>query len=598
MVTQAIETLRSAFPSTDTPTEPAVGDMCLVSTSENRYFHNPIDVYSTHEVAEVMSLIETINARVQSESLYAAGYLAYEAAATFDSALVTHPPAREPVLWFGLYKDHASTLPEPSAQAVDISQWTPSVSRGEFDIAIDRIRNYIAAGDTYQVNYTFPMYADFCGSPYAWFRQLCDAQRADYCTYLNTGSHVIMSASPELFFRLDGTRLTTMPMKGTIARGPTLASDHAQRDRLSNSQKDRAENIMIVDLVRNDMGRISETGTVRVESRFNAAKFDTLWQMTSTITSETHAEIPEVLKALFPSGSITGAPKIRTTQIIRELEPQPRGAYCGAIGYWGPDHQAEFNVAIRTATLNVEEEKLVYSVGAGITWDSSSEAEYAECLLKAEVVSRPKPQFDLLESLLWDGDYFLLERHLTRLNQSAEYFGFAFEESVVRAALIGVTDRIESDALKVRLLLSRNGNLATETTPIIPTDTCSITLAREPVDQDDVFLYHKTTHRSIYDSALDKAETDDVVLWNTRGEITESTRANVVIKRNGIWTTPPVPSGLLAGTYRAQLLDDGSIQEGIITKGDFVSADEVCLINSVRRWIPVNLLHSDSVPGR
>lgn len=442
------------------------------------------------------------------------------------------------------------------------------------------------------------MNAPFKGSAYIWYRQLCDAQRADHCAYINTGSHIVISASPESFFTLNGTRLTTKPMKGTIARGLTLSSDYDQRDHLSSSQKDRAENIMIVDLLRNDMGRISETGTVHVESRFDVEKFDTLWQMTSTITSETKAGIPDIFKALFPAGSITGTPKIRTSEIIRELEPEPRGAYCGAIGYWGPHRQAQFNVAIRTAILDVEEEKLRYSVGAGITWDSSSEAEYAECLLKAEVVSRRISEFDLLESLLWDGNYYLLERHLARMKQSAEYFSYQFEESPARAALNLATNGMQPEPVKVRLLLSRNGNVAVETKPVVPTDICSITLARESIDENDVFLYHKTTHRSVYESALDAVETNDVILWNSRGEITESTRANVVIRRNGVWTTPPVSSGLLGGTYRGQLLDDGTIQEAIITKDDLLSADEVCLINSVRRWIPVNLIHSNAVAGK
>lgn len=569
---------------------PGVNDVCLVSTTEQRWFRSPVAVYSTHELHEVVSILNQIDLRVTGESLYAAGFIAFEASPAFDPSLRTRESGDTPLLWFGLYDSFETSIPDPSNTPSEFPKWIASVNEEEFTQSIHRIREYIAAGDTYQVNYTFPLHAQFNGDPYAWYRALCEAQCADYCAYINTGTEIVVSASPELFFKLDRNLLTTKPMKGTIARGVTLDDDLIQRERLKTSAKDRAENLMIVDLMRNDMGRISEVGSVKVESMFDVARFDTLWQMTSTVKSKTDASIPEILGALFPSGSVTGAPKIRTTEIIQELEREPRGVYCGSIGWWGPDRTAEFNVAIRTATIDIEQKTMRYPVGAGITWDSSAFAEYAECLLKAEVVSEPKPTFSLLESLLWDGEFFLVDRHLNRLEQSAEYFGFVFDREKVLEDLKCAISAHDTAHLKVRLLLDRIGEVTIDIAPVGQANPSRITLATEPVDTRNMFLYHKTTHRNVYEAARAGSSADDVILWNERGEITESSRANVVVKRNGRWVTPLVECGLLGGTYRAQLLEDGIIEEGVVTKGEFIEAVEVCLINSVRRWIPTERL--------
>jgi para-aminobenzoate synthetase/4-amino-4-deoxychorismate lyase len=577
--------------------EPRSGEVCLVSTTEHRHYTNPVAIYSTYAVNEVQDLLLTIDDRVTGEALHAVGYLAFDAAPAFDPALHAHAGSPEPILWFGLYQGYKTDLPDPVADKFETPDWTPSITKPQFDSTITKIRDYIQAGDTYQVNYTFPMHANFHGDIYAWFRQLCDAQASDYSAFINTGDHIIVSASPELFFKLDGQQLTTKPMKGTIACGLTQSSDEAQRELLLASPKDRAENIMIVDLLRNDMGRISETGSVRVNSKFDVEKYDSLWQMTSSITSETSASIPEIFAALFPSGSVTGAPKIRTSEIIHELEHTPRGPYCGAVGYWSPNRNAVFNVAIRTAVLDIESEKLRYSVGAGITWDSSSDAEYAECLLKAEVVSQHRPSFELLESLLWDGDYFMLDRHLARLKSSADYFSYSFDEQHIRDALSQSVENARPTPLKVRLLLSRKGEITIDTAPIIDAPSPPrVQLALQPISSTNRFLYHKTTMRNVYTDALAAVDADDTILWNERGEITESTRANVVVRCDNTWYTPPVSSGLLAGTYREQLLEEGAIHEAVITKDDLESAQEIRLINSVRKWIPINFIQETATP--
>ncbi|MFP6582427.1 MAG: aminodeoxychorismate synthase component I [Candidatus Hydrogenedentota bacterium] len=566
------------------------GDVCLLSTTEQRFFTNPVEIHVVHRIEEVMPLLEALDTCVQSEGLYVAGYLSYEASRAFDDALRVVDSGSSPLCWFGVYEEVQSTLPESRTDEVSRLKWTPGVSREEFTETIARIRDYIGAGDTYQVNYTFPMTARFDGDPYAWFRAVSRAQRGQYSAYIHAGDHHVLSASPELFFSLDGDTLTTKPMKGTIARGLTVETDRKQAEQLQASTKDRAENIMIVDLLRNDMGRISETGSVQVEKLFEVARYDTLWQMTSTISSKTQASVPEIFRALFPSGSVTGAPKIRTSEIIRELEKGPRGAYCGAVGWWGPNRQAEFNVAIRTATFQPEQAELVYPVGAAITWDSSPEGEYQECLLKAELVTKARPEFELLESLLWDGEFFLLERHLFRLQQSADYFGFPFDEDRVKYTLKRTVQNRGEEKLKVRLLLSQDGQSTCRCEPIAPEPTLRVAFAREPVDSLDVYLYHKTTNRTAYDLAVQGCDANDVILWNQDGEVTESTRANVVAKIDGVWKTPPVSSGLLAGTYRAQLLNEGAIEECVLMREDLLRADEVKLVNSVRRWMAVDLL--------
>jgi len=523
--------------------------------------------------------------------LTAAGFLSYEAAGAFDRHLVTHPPSDFPLLWFGLYEpSNQGTHADEADESFHVSPWRPLVGKEDYLAAITRIRELIAAGDTYQVNYTFPMEASFEGNPLAWFGQLCRNQRTDHSVYVDAGRYKIISASPELFFRLDGESLETRPMKGTRKRGRWLEEDQALAQELASSEKDRAENVMIVDLLRNDMGQISETGSVEVTRLFDVERYQTVWQMTSTIESRTRASVSSILRALFPSGSVTGAPKVRTMQIIKELEPFPRGVYCGAIGIWQPGRKAGFNVAIRTVTVDTERGMAKYNVGGGITWGSTAQAEYEECLIKASVLTQNRPDFQLLESILFDKDYFLLDLHLARLKASAEYFGFHVDLDAVRAQLDLNAADYEGQKLKIRLLVARDGSFQIEVQPVAGTILRTVALAADPVDEQDVFLYHKTTCRDVYNCAKSaRPDVDDVLLWNARGEVTESTVANVAVELDGRWVTPPVASGLLAGTLRQHLLDAGKLQEAIVLKEDLPRATALALFNSVRQWMPVTL---------
>ena len=552
-----------------------------------------MEVLAAHGTEEVLPCLSRVE-KALSKGLHAAGYLSYEAAAAFDPALAAHPPLESlPLAMFGVY-DKVETIPLSSfdrrEDAVPFhADWVSGVGRTEYDEAIARIHSLIAAGDTYQINYTFPMTAPFDGDAAAWFLELCARQRTDHRAWLNLGDHQVLSLSPELFFRLDGSLLETRPMKGTRARGRWPEEDARARAALYESVKDRAENVMIVDLLRNDMGRISEVGSVSVPRLFDVERYGTVWQMTSTVQARTKAGLSEIFAALFPSGSVTGAPKIRSMQIIRECEPEPRGVYCGAVGWCGPGRRAEFNVAIRTLLLHRPSGRVRYAVGGGITWDSTARGEYEECLLKAAFLGREEPPFDLLESLRWDGaSFYLLREHQERLAASAAYFERPFDAAAMRAALDDAVRDWGGTPAKVRLLLFADGAVSATAGPLPETRPVVLRWASAPVDDRDRFLFHKTTRRQVYDDALaERGAADDVLLWNRRGEVTESCFANVVVNRDGTWFTPPVGCGLLAGTLRGRLLESGKVQEAVVTRNDVHRAGEVALINSVRGWIPV-----------
>jgi para-aminobenzoate synthetase/4-amino-4-deoxychorismate lyase len=367
---------------------------------------------------------------------------------------------------------------------------------------------------------------------------------------------------------------------------------------LHASEKNRAENVMIVDMVRNDMGRVADKGSVRVPNLFDIEKYPTLYQMTSTVTSATSASFAEIMKALFPCASITGAPKIRTMEIIRELEPDPRGIYTGCIGLLSPGRHAEFNVAIRTVWLDKTRKSAEYGVGGGIVWDSDAGNEYEECRVKTAVLTADTPDFDLIETMLWEpgSGYFLLDLHLERLRQSAEYFGFPVDLPSVRARVMLEADAHRNAAgaatpARVRLLLSEAGEVNLDWDPLPGTPRSGprrVTLAGSAIDRKDRFLYHKTTRRQTYDEAKqDHPHCDDVLLWNSAGEVTESTIANIVVETGGKRITPPVECGLLPGVFRQWLLDHGEIEEGIIKVEDLRKAGRIFLVNSVRKWMDV-----------
>ncbi|MCX6930247.1 MAG: aminodeoxychorismate synthase component I, partial [Verrucomicrobia bacterium] len=429
-------------------------------------FRRPRQLVTALTLGDVAAAIGRIEEAVVREGLYAAGFVSYEAAPAFDSLVVVKPDSHFPLLWFGLYEGVEEINLPASARGDDTQEldWQASVGREEFYRELARIKALIRSGDTYQVNYTHRLTAQLAAKPWSYFLRLVAAQDPPYGAFLETGEWVICSASPELFFRLDGTRVECRPMKGTASRGRTQAEDVAQAQALQASEKERAENVMIVDMVRHDLGRVARTGSVQVNRLFAVERYPTIWQMTSTIEAQTEAGLSEIFRALFPAASITGAPKARTMQIIADLERLPRRLYTGTIGFFAPGRRAQFNVAIRTLLVNRKTGAAEYGVGGGITWDSDPEAEWQECQAKARILAPRAPTFSLLETMRWTPEegYYLLERHLERLQNSALYFWFRLDLTTLRLKLDQLSAGFGGKRRRIRFLVTKRGRIRLE----------------------------------------------------------------------------------------------------------------------------------------
>lgn len=506
-----------------------------------------------------------------------------------NPSLSTVRPGAFPLAWAAVY-DRPQEIPSTSVGSFTHSPWTPALSENKYTRVVQSVQNKIVQGDTYQVNLTFPLKARWTGDAWAWHGRLAAAQGAPYSAYVDLGRWKILSLSPELFFEKRGSLITARPMKGSAPRGRWDAEDRAFARGLRASAKERAENVMIVDLLRNDLGKIARAGSVQTTKLFQTEAYPTLWQMTSEIKARLRPRVGlgEMMAALFPSGSVTGAPKRRTMEIIRDLETGPRGIYTGTMGLLRPDGHWTFNVAIRTLTLDEKTGEARCPVGSGITAAARPDDEYRECLLKGDFLK--SPSFQLMESLRLDeGKWFLLKGHLNRLRGSAQRLGFPWNEPNVRAALENEKGRRSMGLWKIRLFLSREGHVRCESEPIpFTVKPWRVVLAKTPVDERDIFLYHKTTRRDVYERHRHThPRSDDVILWNRRGDLTESTVANLVVEMRGRRYTPPVSCGLLNGVYRQDLLRRGRIQERVLTRADCRRADALYLINSVRGFIPI-----------
>lgn len=577
---------------------------CLYSAQDRCWlrFSEPFAVYSTHQIGEIQPLLRALEQAVAVRNCWAVGMVGYEAAPAFDAALPTHLPADEtsdfPLLWFALF-DRVERLSElPPTETINEITWHPDVSPEHYQQALTRIKQHIANGDSYQVNYSFRLHAEFLHDPWQFFLQLSEvnrqAQTPAYGAYLDLGAWALCSTSPELFFSQTGDMLMSRPMKGTQARGLSFAEDEQRALWLQQSEKNRAENVMIVDMVRNDLGRIARSGSIHVPHLFETEQYPTVWQMTSTISAQTDASLTEIFTALFPPASITGAPKRQAMQIIQALETSPRKAYTGSIGFISPQRHRQFNVAIRTVMIDKIAGRAEYGVGSGIVWDSETADEYQECLHKTAVLTQSQTEFDLLESLLWTpaAGLFLAEQHLRRLQQSAQYFGWKIDLADIAQHLQSCITHLPAQAHKLRLLVSSDGSIEIRAERLngLPTPY-RIALATQPIDAQNVFLYHKTTERSIYENAwAERGNYDDMLLWNTRGEVTETCIANLLYERDGHWYTPPVTSGLLPGVYRACLLEEGVVQERALHKEELKRCSRMRLMNSVRQAWDVELV--------
>lgn len=568
-------------------------------------FTAPRRVLTASSASEVPGLVEAVQAATSSGA-YVAGYLAYEAGYGFVD-LDPPPSGDRPLAWFGVYDERHRVAPadvEAGLKTLDaaspLQHVQLDVSRSDYTDAIAAIRRHIGKGNVYQINYTAPLHFHFAGDPRSLYRRLRHRQRVPYAAFLNLGETQVLSCSPELFVRREGDRVLTRPMKGTIRRGCTLEEDRALREELAADSKNRAENLMIVDLLRNDLSVCCRPGTVEVPALYTTETYETVTQMTSTVEGrlQKDAGLDDLLRALFPCGSVTGAPKRRAMRLIRELEPAPRGVYCGAIGMAGPDDTAVFNVAIRTAVLDGT--KGTMGVGSGIVWDSEPGAEYEECALKVEFLTGDATSqhgdgtddFKLIETMRFDGVRIpLLDHHVDRLARSAAYFSFPFDDARFRRRVEGaVVARDAGATLKVRATLDRWGHLDVSTTPIGggPDEPWRLTIAEERVDRADPFFYHKTTRRGVYEQALNAAREegcDEAILLNRDGEVTEGTYSNLFVRHGDTLWTPPVESGLLAGVYRDYALETHpEATERVLVLGDLRVADALYCCNAVHGW--------------
>lgn len=569
----------------------------LDPSGDNLLFTAPRAVLVAHDAEGVRAALAQLEAAGQA-GLHAAGFLSYELGFVFEERLLDRlpPPGPTPLLWLGLYdaperltalevdRRLAAIADSRSGTAIDVA---PRVDEAAYGQAFDRVKALIADGDTYQVNLTFKAGFRLEGDPVALYRELVRKQPVAYGALINTGEQWILSRSPELFVSSRDGMLAARPMKGTLKRGRTLAEDAAGRAALAGDEKNRAENLMIVDLLRNDLGRIAEIGSVKVTDLFTVETYSTLHTMTSGITARRRPGVgtTALLANLFPCGSITGAPKLRAMEIIHEVEAGPRGVYTGSIGHFAPNGDLTLNVAIRTAVIDKDGRGEI-GIGGGIVADSVADDEYREALLKMAFFTDPARPVTLIETLLWEraDGFALLERHLERMAASAGYFGLPFDRAAVVVLLDGQS--FPADRMRVRLTLDASGPAVTAVELPPNPEVFRFVIAPERLDSQSLWLLHKTTNRAFYDEPRVAAHAaygvDEVVFLNERFELTEGSITNLFIERGGILLTPPLSSGLLPGTLRAELLASGRAEEQVLTLADLETAEAIWLGNSVR----------------
>jgi para-aminobenzoate synthetase / 4-amino-4-deoxychorismate lyase len=572
--------------ATDTPYV-LLDDARVSGASPSRLYSNPVECLTAHSPDEVGRLLEELRT-AKRRGLHVAGFLTYDAGAALLPQLQAPP---EGLLgWFGLFERYqelgsdamTAFLPDPTGAW--LSPLRSGVSRTEYAAAFATVQEYISAGDIYQANLTFPLSADYAGDPLALYVALRPRAAAGYGGVICTGERHYLSFSPELFFALKCERVTTKPMKGTAARHADPTEDAAEAKTLSTDPKQRAENLMIVDLLRNDLSRVCEAGSVAVPELFHVESYPTVHQMTSTVTGilPEGGDAIDVIKALFPCGSITGAPKIRAMQIIGEVEAAPRGIYCGSIGRIDANGDAAFNVAIRTFTLCDATKTVSLGLGSGIVADSDEAAEWAECLAKGDFAQVSGYGFDLIETMRFEPAQGILrlELHLERMKVSAQAFGFEFDRHAARNQLHAATFHL--DALsKIRLLLSKSGTVAIEIRPLTDViEPWRVAVVPLPVDSSDFRLRHKTTDRAFYDDARKASGADEILFTDADGYLTEGSITAIFVERGGKLLTPGLSRGALPSVLRRELIEQGKAIEAELRTEDLEA--DFFLGNSVR----------------
>jgi para-aminobenzoate synthetase/4-amino-4-deoxychorismate lyase len=561
--------------------------------SPARLYTNPVEVLTAHDGDALSALLVSLR-QARQDGLHAAGFFGYEAGAHLLPGLTPAPSGL--LAWFGLFKDFstisadavASVLPDPAG--IWLSELRPAISRADYSRAFTTVQEYIRAGDIYQANLTFPLTADYAGDPLALYAALRARARAGYGGVIWTGQTHYLSFSPELFFALKDQRITTKPMKGTAQRRIDPAADAQAAEHLRTDPKQRAENLMIVDLLRNDLSRVCAAGSVKVPELFHIESYPTVHQMTSTVTGLLHdgADAVDVIQALFPCGSITGAPKIRAMQVVEEVEAAPRGIYCGSIGRIDDNGDAAFNVAIRTFTVCAETQSLSLGLGSGVVADSMEADEWAECLAKGDFAKIENHDFDLIETMRFEpaAGILRLEHHLDRVASSAVAFGFECDRHQLRDRLhesIFNLDRLS----KIRLMVSRHGAQAVEIRPLEDVTEWRVGVVPLPVDAGDFRLRHKMSDRTFYDDARrGRPDCDEVVFVGTDGLLTEGSITALFVERDGKLLTPRLETGLLPSILRRELIVSGKALEADLRIDDL--SDGFWVGNSLRGLIRAN----------
>ncbi|KAF1043614.1 chorismate-binding protein [Xylophilus sp.] len=558
-------------------------------------FAQPLAVLAALQADEVRAVLDAVQAHAAA-GRWCVGFVRYEAAPAFDAALAVHPRAGGPLAWFGVF-DAPRPWPDAAGAAATVD-WHAPLSARDAREAVADIHRRIASGEVYQINHTDRMRGRLRqGTPQALFAALQRAQPGTYAACIDTGEEQVLSVSPELFFDWragpDGSGpIMSRPMKGTAPRGATPEADAGHAAALRASAKERAENVMIADLIRNDLSRIAVPHSVAVPRLFHTEALPTVWSMTTDVTARTRpgTTLAGVFAALFPCGSVTGAPKVQAMRTIRALEPDARGVYCGAVGVVRPGGAATFNVAIRT--LEVQGDAVRCGIGSGITIDAGFDGEWAEWGHKAAFVLRASSPFALLETLrMEDGALRHAGAHLARLAASAAYFAYPWDHGAAARELRALADNNPRGMRRVRLLLQADGRIEAEAPAFADhSGPARVRLAAAPLrEAHGEFVRHKTTRRAHYDAFAPGADVFDVLLWNEAGELTEFTRGSVAVKLGGRWLTPPLASGLLPGVGRAIALAEGRVAEGVVRVADLPRAEGLAFVNSLRGWIDVAL---------
>lgn len=546
-----------------------------------KLFRNPIEIIEVFDTAELKSATEKLDK--YKEKYYLLGYIRYEAKEAFLDKRIT---SKKPILYFEVYKNYekigtkTKDLTEAKIFIKDV------ITKEEYTKNINKIKELIENGITYEVNYTYPSKVYTNVNDTDLFNFLRSKQNTEFCSFIKNKYETVLSFSPELFFKIKGNKILTKPMKGTVKRGKTFFEDRTNRLFLKNDEKNRSENLMIVDLLRNDTARFAKPKTVKVEKLFQIEKYKTVYQMVSEISAKLNdnTALWQILNGLFPCGSITGAPKISTMKVIDEIENYEREIYCGTIGYLSPK-ECIFSVPIRILQKSAENTYYKYAAGGAIVWDSNTEEEFEETLVKRNFLETDT-KFSLIETMKAEnGKIFLFEEHLERLKNSCEFFNFVFPKEL--------ENFIPEQNGIVRLLVQKDGTYSIEYKPIKDITTTKIKIAEEKIFSENIFLQHKTTIREHYKKTseqITKGMFFDEIYFNEKGELTEGSRSNVIIKQNGILYTPPVSCGLLNGTYRNHLLKQGKIVEKTLYLNDVLNAEEIYCVNSIRGMVKTELI--------